>query len=313
MIQLYQAYKDALDENRHYKGGMHWKTSKGREYLFKTTDGFGNGKSLGVRSGDTEAAYHSFHVGKQRSKERLLDLESEIKRQAKFCVAAEINRLPNVSANILRLLDKEGCGDAIKVIGTNCLYAYEATAGVHIINDLLATGDLDLLWMSRSKLKLSTSLKSSGLIGLLKKADKTFEIASKAHFRAINSKGFMVEWVKTPSINRLHDDNNQCCVDHPENDLSAFEVDGQWLQNAPVLSQTVIAENGFPVIMNVPDPRYFAINKYYVSRDKNRDPIKAPRDKAHADIAWEIATEYLNLKVGSNLFKTFPKSLVDDF
>jgi hypothetical protein len=30
-----------------YKGGMHWKKSNGKEYLFKTIDRNGNGKSLG--------------------------------------------------------------------------------------------------------------------------------------------------------------------------------------------------------------------------------------------------------------------------
>ena len=53
-VQLYFAYMDTFQKSRAYRGGMHWKKAKGREYLFKTVDRYGNGKSLGVRSKETE-------------------------------------------------------------------------------------------------------------------------------------------------------------------------------------------------------------------------------------------------------------------
>jgi uncharacterized protein YfbU (UPF0304 family) len=46
-IQLYEAYLNAFHQSMSYKGGMHWKKSNGKEYLFKTIDRNGNGKSLG--------------------------------------------------------------------------------------------------------------------------------------------------------------------------------------------------------------------------------------------------------------------------
>ncbi|MGB2930484.1 MAG: hypothetical protein WBB70_16455 [Desulfobacterales bacterium] len=53
-VQLYDAFAAALHKNRSYKGGMHWKKAKDREYLFRSHDRYGYGKSLGPRSPETE-------------------------------------------------------------------------------------------------------------------------------------------------------------------------------------------------------------------------------------------------------------------
>ena len=54
--QVYEAFIVAQDSMQSFKGGMHWKKSKGREYLFRSTDRKGNGKSLGPRNKENEAA-----------------------------------------------------------------------------------------------------------------------------------------------------------------------------------------------------------------------------------------------------------------
>lgn len=45
-----------------YKGGMHRKRSKGRQYLFRKLDRLGHGKSLGPRSPDTEKIIDAFQL-----------------------------------------------------------------------------------------------------------------------------------------------------------------------------------------------------------------------------------------------------------
>ena len=52
--QLYEVYMNTFRKSRSYRGGMHWKKSRGREYLFRTYDRYGYGKSLGPRSPETE-------------------------------------------------------------------------------------------------------------------------------------------------------------------------------------------------------------------------------------------------------------------
>ena len=43
-IQLHEAFVSTFNKNLSYRGGMHWKKSKDREYLFRSRDrsGYGN-------------------------------------------------------------------------------------------------------------------------------------------------------------------------------------------------------------------------------------------------------------------------------
>ena len=53
-VQLHEAYMAAFRDSLAYRGGMHWKKSKGRQDLFRSKDRYGYGKSLGPRSPATE-------------------------------------------------------------------------------------------------------------------------------------------------------------------------------------------------------------------------------------------------------------------
>ena len=133
-IQLHEAFVSAFNKNLSYRGGMHWKKSKGREYLFRSRDRFGYGKSLGPRTLQTEKILAEFQHSKQREKERLSALKDRLKEQSRFCKAALIQRVPRIVSGILRLLDQQNIlGRNLIVIGTNAMYAYEAFASVFLI------------------------------------------------------------------------------------------------------------------------------------------------------------------------------------
>ena len=59
--QTLLAVRDTQARLASTKGGMHWKTISGAEYLYRTLDGKGAAKSLGRRSPETEQIYQSFH------------------------------------------------------------------------------------------------------------------------------------------------------------------------------------------------------------------------------------------------------------
>ena len=146
-IQIYEAFMDTFQKNRSYSGGMHWKKSKGYEYLFRTRDRYGYGKSLGRRSPKTEKILDEFRQTKHNLKERLAFLKGRLKEQARFCKAAMIQRVPRVVTNILRLLEQQSLlGKNVIVIGTNAIYAYEAAAGIFFDSSIMATRDMDILW-----------------------------------------------------------------------------------------------------------------------------------------------------------------------
>jgi len=307
--QIYQAFSETLRQSKNQQGGMRWKKTGDKEYLFKTRDNRGNGKSMGVRSPETEAIFTAFHQQKQQTKTRLLELQSALTRQTKLAVAIGINRIPKTAANVVRILEQEGLlGQGLTILGTHALYGYEAAAGLHFASGLLATMDIDLLFDARKKLKLYGVINQTGLIGLLKKADSSFQIAAAGHYRAVNSCGFMVELIKTVPAPPTKLDKQS--LSNLSNDLVAAEIEGlTWLDNAPCLKQWVIAEDGVPVEFVMPDPRYFALHKLWLSQLPNREAIKKPRDFQQAQAVATVAMDYLGLSFTEVELLAFPASV----
>ncbi len=280
--QVYKVFMDELKLSNQFQGGMRWKKTGNVDYLFQTRAGTGLGKSMGRRSAETEKIYNQFHLGKLTNKERLKSLKESVSRQSRLCVAiGGINRVPKTSAQIIRLLDREGLlGTEVSVLGTHAIYAYEAAAGVMM--------DVDLLFNVQRELKLSSELNQFELIGLLKQIDKSFEIAPDG-YRAINEKGFIVELV----IKRT--------------DLNSTAPGLNWLDSAPAFRKTAIGKDGLPVDLVVPDPRYFSLNKLWLSELADRDPVKRQRDFLQAKAVADISLNYLNLSFDNEFLKVFPE------
>lgn len=305
--QTYERYLEAGARVRQHDGGMRWKRTGDREYLFRTRGGRGYGKSLGVRSPGTEAIYERFHRNKRESRQRRLDLIEELRRQGRFCVAAGVARVPATAANVVRVLDEAGLmGHGLHVLGTHALYAYESAAGALVDQALMTTTDIDLLFDAAARLRMTGAVSRGGLIDLLRKADKTFEVVSDGHFRAANRKGFLVELVKPLSRPEMRAERRQ--IGDAPGDLVAAEMSGfDWLRSSPPFVQIAIAEDGFPVRLHVPDPRFFALNKLWVSQEPSRDPVKRPRDHQQAQIAAHLAQDYLGLSFSDRALRVFPE------
>ena len=176
------------------------------------------------------------------------------------------------------------------VLGTQAMYAYEAAAGVQFLLELLASGDVDLLYDTRKEITLaSRKLDGAGLPGLLKKADRSFECIRKRGFRAANAGQFMVDLIVPPRSMR-----DAAPITFSAGDLVASEVPGlQWLINAPKLSGCAIDEDGWPATFRVPDPRAFALHKAWLASQRGREPVKKPRDLAQAKAVASMVVEYM--------------------
>lgn len=309
-IQLYEAYRDAVRRRREFAGGMYWKKVSGKDYLIKLIGREGRGRSLGPRSPETERILAEFTRSKAEIVDRVKSLRERLDEQARFHKAGLIARVPNVVARILHLLEDRGMlGKNVIVIGATALYAYEAAAGVMVHRKLMATTDMDLLWDTRSKLKLATDLDERGMVGILKRADKSFEIDTKQKFRAANKDGFLVDLIKqTPNPPWKAEPHSMGA-----NDLVATEIwNMQWLLNAPKLEQIAIAQDGIPVPISAPDPRAFALFKYWLAQSKERDPVKKQRDAAQASVVAEIVVKYLpQLPFSPEQMRMFPLDIVE--
>ncbi|NNM65704.1 MAG: hypothetical protein HKL99_14065 [Burkholderiales bacterium] len=291
-VDAEQVYHAWLHNRRHvvaHRHGMRWVRSGGGEYLVRLTDSSRNGRSLGARSPETEKIFAEFQAGKERADSRDRALREKLAEIARMNKALRLGRAPSIVGDILRALDVQAEG-VFSVVGTHALFAYEAMAGVHMVRELLASGDVDLLADGRKKVSiLADKLAPDGLIGLLRKVDKTFEPITPGSYRAANADGFMVDLLIAPLD--MRDDTR---VSAQAGDLVAAEVPGlQWLLNAPQVRATVIAADGFPFAMRVPDPRVFCLHKAWLSGRVDREPMKKGRDIAQAQVLAELIRERL--------------------
>ena len=311
-VQLYEAYISAFQKNRSYRGGMHWKKAKGRQYLFKTRDRYGYGESLGPRSAETEKILADFQKAKKEAKNRLARLKSHLKEQSRFCKAAMIQRVPRIVTGVLRVLEQRNLlGQNILVIGTNALYAYEAAAGVFLDRPLTATRDMDILWDVRPKLTLYAEDENDSidLLDVLRKADKSFEPVAPGSFRAVNQDGYMVDLIKPESKSLIT--NDPVRMGGP-GDLKAAEIRSlHWLISSPKFSQVIIGDDGYPVSIVVPDPRAFSIHKVWLSEQTDREPVKKKRDDDQGLAIALLVIQYMpQYKFESSSLRMFPKEIV---
>jgi hypothetical protein len=308
-LQLFEALQDGEQRLASFAGSMLWKSAAGKEYLFKLAGRRGYGRSMGLRSPETEKVHADFHAGKAREKERTQALRARMDEQVRFNRAALIGRVPVLVVRLLEKLRQSGFGTHnLVVIGTNALYAYESMAGIFFEAAITATSDIDLLWDTRSRLKL-VSQDPPSLLKLLQAIDSSFERLSGQTFRAANKDGFLVDLIRQmpePPWKEM-----PATLGSDEGDLVATDIwNMKWLLSAPRTTQPVIAENGKMTLMPVLDPRAFAAFKLWLARSQERNPAKKPRDLAQATALLAVIREFLpQYPLDSETLKMFPREV----
>ncbi len=285
--------------------------ARGHEYLFKGRPGArGTGQSLGRRSSATEKQYEAFYSGKEEANARVKALEEQVALKGKYALANRLGRLPREASRVCRVLNTTNC--KFVVVGSNALYGYEVLAGIHFHSEVISTGDLDVLLDTREQLRISIERVSPRYIDLLKKADNSFQISDRQKFRAINNKGYMVDLITAPK-NPPHLVNDFART--LEDDLDIAEIEKlEWLISAPRIECYPIAFDGIPVRVTVPDPRAFAVHKYFVSKQANREPVKKRRDESQSRLVIDIVSNYLPEFIFSDqALRNFPAQLRRQF
>jgi hypothetical protein len=291
--QVYEAYRAAVAErHQRFRGSLSWKRVSGREYLYRKVGE--SWKSLGPRTPETSLAHDRFHAGRAAGDERIRELDARIKELARVNRALRLGRVPLTAARVLRRLDRQGLlGSAVSVVGTHALFAYERLAGAHFHPSQVTTADIDLLFDARDRLALAApAVREEGLAGLLRAVDDSFRPLAPGSFRAANRAGFMVDLITPMPAAPSQAAAKQ--IGSGAEELTAAEIDGlSWLQNSPQLSQIVLDERGYPLTLQVPDPRAFALHKIWVSERPDRDRAKARRDRAQAEAIAALVIHHL--------------------
>ncbi len=298
VTQIFEAWEDSrIELARRFAGSMRWVERKGHAYLLRKHAS--REASLGRKTAKTEEIYRAFRDGRDAERIRLRELDARLKEMAPVNRALRLNRVPLITARILRhLASAQILGRNISVVGTNSLYLYEALAGVQLRSDLLATGDVDFPWDARQRLSLSINdFRHEGVIGCLKRADRSFRRSRSQHCRAVNQNGFMVELILP--INSL-----PAATDDPPNeeDPVGVDIEGlEWLVNAPKLDGIIIGEDGIPLRCWSVDPRAFALHKAWLAERTDRK-----RDRAQSQEVARIARQYLGMEMSDPALSALP-------
>lgn len=305
--EVYQAYLEAVRQSRPFQGGMHWKKIRGREYLYRYRDRYGNGGSLGPRSERTEQVLGDFSRQRQALATRLRDQRLRLKEQARFCRAASLCRVPMATAKILRRLEQHDRGRNLLVIGPAAIYAYEFAAGVF----LTGSGPQEILVEAGRGLTLAgnSQMSPDDLLRLLRQADHSMAPVAGEGCQAANREGFLVQ--VGASDGRRPGRSRAITVPGAREPLPPEAGQLQYLTASPKLSPVVISQDGLPATMVVPDPRAFALHRLWLSQQEDREAAHRARDLSQALAVAELVLRYLpQYDFSPSELDMFPRGLV---
>jgi hypothetical protein len=287
-IALTQAKKAAAE----VRGSMIWRELRGTRTLIRTSASGGQ-KSLGPHSDETAKLFDSFMSRKSRLEARVKALKTQLVVQQRLNRAHRVGRVPNIVVGVINALENAGVQEHFMVVGTHALYAFEMAAGVRVSEQAMATRDVDMLFDTRKRVSFCTAMKKldSSLIGLLRKADPSFEVVADQHYTARNNDSFEVDIIRRSAA---ADDPHPMRMSDDEDDFWAIQVSmGEKLQSARHFDQVVVATSGEMALMRTIHPLDFSRIKKLLAQQEFRDANKRGKDTLQANIVTELVAQHL--------------------
>lgn len=242
------------------------KTVSGLVYLYEIADRSGNGKSLGPLNEALQARFDGYRAQKEALKCQVKTLRSMLAESAALYRALRLPLLSSEAGPILRECDRRQLlGSHLLVIGTNAIAAYmaEANGNISLPGE---TEDFDLAWVSQTPDDTERRVWD-----MLKAVDSTFTINSERDFQVRNAKAYEVELLVAPSrAATLGIKDRPKPIPLPEQ---------EWLLHGRPVDQVIGCRDGSPARIIVPDPRWFALHKLWMSDQTKRNPLKRPKDR----------------------------------
>ena len=292
-MTLFTEYRRVQAEAVKYAGGMYWKRQGDYEYLVKTAPD-NTQQRLGARSAETQRTYQAFTQRKQETETRLKSLRGALREAERLNKAVRAGRVPSIVVALLQTLDEAKLAQHFAVVGTHALYAYEAAAGVRIVQGALATRDVDLLWDARRRVQFVTDLEriDTSMLRVLQRVDRTFQRKDLQNETAINDRGFEVDFLRRMAV---EGDPHPFRFSADEDDLWPVQAArASVLTDAPRFEHVVISATGKMALMGTVAPRVFVEFKRGMAKSAPRRPqLKRRRDLRQAEIVQALLDEGL--------------------
>ena len=269
-------------------GGMYWKHQDGYEYLVKTQPD-NRQHRMGKRTPENERIYENFVNNKAEVEGRLRDLKLALVDAERLNKALKVGRVPALAVGVLQAIEAAGLGEHFTVVGTHALYAYESAAGVRIVQGVLATQDVDLLWDARKRVRFLTDIDKldTSILKVLQRADRTFIRKEGQNETAINAKGFEVDFLRRQPEG---DDPHPFRFSADEDDIWPVQARrASVLTTAPRFEHVVVSATGRMALMRTIAPQAFIDFKRWLAEHAvDRPEPKRRRDRHQASIVQEL-------------------------
>jgi hypothetical protein len=263
--QRYEVWRDAERAARALPYDLRRKRVGEYEYLYEIRDRSGNGTSLGRWDDDAQRRFDSYRDEKRALKDRLGLAREAVEEGARLARALRVPQLAAAAGPILREADCRGLLDgSLIVAGTNCLIAYaqEAVADLRLADE---TEDFDMAWAAEAQPE------GAPVWDLLKAVDSTFTVNTERQFQARNARSYEVELLVAPSrAPALGRRDKPRPIPLPEQ---------EWLLLGRPVDQVVTCRDGSAARIVAPDPRWFALQKLWLSAQDKRNPFKRRKDR----------------------------------
>lgn len=289
----FSALEAARKSTHETRGGMYWKTAAGGDQYLIRTNLNNSQKSLGPRDASTGLIFSQFTERKNAGEERVKKLTAALAQQKRLNRALRVGRVPQIVIDLLNAMERAEVSGHFTVVGTHALYAYEAAAGVRLDAAALATQDVDFLYDTRTRLKLTTQLRrlDQSILSILRKVDASFKIREEDRYSAINDSGFAVDILRREVA---EDDPHPLRLSDAEDEFWVVPArNASRLLNAPRFSSVVVSASGDMARMSTVDPRIFVEFKRWLTQQESREAIKRSRDLLQADLVEQMVKEYL--------------------
>lgn len=242
------------------------KTVDGKVYLYEITNRTGNGRSLGRLNDELEFRLRAYREEKQTAQARRDGARPLLEESARLYRTLRLPLLSSGAGPILQECDRRKLlGSHLLVVGTNAMaaYAIEAASSIAAPDE---TEDFDLAWSA-----LENEESETLLWDMLKAVDSTFTVNTERTFQARNAKAYEVEILVAPSrATTMGKSDRPRPVPLPEQ---------EWLLLGRPVDQVVVCRDATPVRIVAPDPRWFALQKLWMSDKEKRNPLKRPKDR----------------------------------
>lgn len=300
--QRYQVWMGAEQDLRSLPFDLRRKTIADRAYLYEIHDRSGNGRSLGPWSPDNEARFADYRARKAAAKSRREASRVALDESGRLCRALRVPMLADAPGMILREADRRGLlGSRLLVVGTNamCAYAVEASGFIRGAPD--ETEDFDLAWAA-------TEVEPGGqsILAMLKAVDPTFTVNMERTFQARNARAYEVEIVVAPS---------RAATMAPRDRPRPIPLPEQeWLLLGRPVDRVVVCRDGSGARVVAPDPRWFALQKLWLSRQAKRNSLKRSKDQKQGAALLDAVSETMpQFPLDDDFVASLPAELAEHY